>query len=143
MTSYQWLLAILVAILSAGIYYYLKIQAPYVTSLRNPNGLEIIGEVDIESYPDLANEYLKELDRLLAKSSAWVRETVKSKHFSLTVESTNVRGPMRAADMPMQRGTWIVHNCSSDELYEFLTSPEGFRVIDPVTTCSYPYVFID
>ena len=133
MSAFRWYHAILVAVLAVGVYYFLNIQAPYLKSLRNPRGLEIIGEVDVESYPDLADEYLKELDRLLEQNSAWVRESIQSKHRSLTVESTNVRGPMRAAGMPMQRGTWIVENCSSGGLYEFLISPEGFRVIDPVS----------
>ena len=145
MSAFRWYHAILIAILAIGIYYYLNIQAPYISALRNPQGLEIIGEVDVESYPDLADEYLKELDRLLGKTSAWVKENIQSKHRSLTVENTNVRGPLRAAGMPMQRGIWTVDNCSSGELYQFLISPEGFRVIDPVRSLRFslfPHSFI-
>lgn len=132
----RWFLAALVAFLAMCIYYYLNIQVPYLSALRNPDGLEIIGEVDVEHYPNLADEYLKELNALLEAHPAWVKEDTRSKHPSLVLENANVRGPLRASGMPMQRGRWTVDNCSSGELYEFLISPEGFAVIDPVSTSS-------
>ena len=131
MVTFTWNRVMIVSAIAVAVI--AAIVLPYRQALLNAPSVHIIGEVDVNINPTLlAEQYIDEFEYLISDASAtWMKEPELQK-YSLHVESATVTGDLARAEMPMQRARWTMHNCSAEGLFDFLISPEGFRVIDPV-----------
>jgi hypothetical protein len=135
------LIHIVSAWLAVVVYLFLVyVREPYEHIMSNKlvPSVPLIGEVEVNDSNSaaIANEYLAELAMLLTSDTPWVNEienlTPPPKGSSLVVESALVSGSLEKSMQPVQRAQWTVDNCSAGPLYEFIITPAGFRVIDPV-----------
>jgi hypothetical protein len=122
-------------------YQHTLINKAYKDVLSLPFTEHLIGEELITSSKavNLSKEFENELLTILSsKNSSWYTETASPtfNHQKLLVQSKPVRGPLEHHRIPLQRASWFVYNCTSKGLFNFLVSPEGFSVIDPVITRS-------
>lgn len=115
--------------------YRINIVGPYDTVMKSNHSEDLIGEIELPlSGKDpiiLANKFLNELNLLLdSPIDTWQNDTEVSA--PLLVQSKKVSGWYQRYKLPVVRAKWIVENCQSNDLFNFLVSPEGFVVIDPV-----------
>eukprot|EP01039_Chlorochromonas_danica_P000094 gene94-101_t len=105
--------------------------------MKLPTSQYLLPEVPITSDPySHAGRMVEEAELIWASNStSWKEETqwfFMWQRQSILVESKVVAGPLSVFGLPVLRAT-ITFNASADELFEFLTSVEGFRVIDPLS----------
>lgn len=115
--------------------YQIDLVRPYNEIMNSTYSEELIGEIDLPLTGKdpilIANKLLHELNLLLnSLPETWHNETADS--YPLIVQSKKVSGWYDKYKLPVVRAKWIVKNCRSNELFNFLVSPEGFGVIDPV-----------
>ena len=115
----------------------------YSYVITSNHGVDLIGEImvpndNIEAIK-IGNNFMKEFNSLIS-SPNWLSEAFLlrpvnfSMSYNLTVESQKVLGFYENYSIPIVRGKWIVQGHTAKELFNFLISPEGFAVIDPVST---------
>jgi len=109
---------------------------------------DLIGEIDIDQVDSLslAKKYFEEFNLLVSRNSVirWYEEKVRQPsslpRSNLRVESAATTGALKYTEMPVQRAFWTIHNCSSArQVMDFITSPQGFLVIDPMTPLEEHY----
>lgn len=95
--------------------------------IREACGAEyLIEERSVEDPVRTAEEMVAEVERML-HTTGWKMELEKD---GLLVESKPVKGPLGAAGISVTRAGRIVEYPCGDT-FQFLTSPEGYAVIDP------------
>lgn len=73
-------------------------------------------------------------DALDSPKKHWFKQNTRLAKYNFSMESRKISGPWEGYGVPIQRSSWAVRNCSSARnLYEFLTTPEGFASIDPLS----------
>lgn len=97
--------------------------------IENSVGKEyLIGEQEITDAPAFANKMFGEANRMFA-SSGWKEEYNKK---GILVESKEVSGIFEKSGVLVTRAKATL-NISADTLFEYMTSPEGYAIIDPVS----------
>jgi hypothetical protein len=118
-------------------YVWMGLEASYdrVQSMDDSLGINIIGEKDVTlSTNQLADSMIAELNQAFESNRGWLPENVTHNYYTaFVVESKKTVGDLAAAKQPTQRSSWIMDDCNADKLYNFLISPQGFLVIDPVS----------
>lgn len=98
--------------------------------IKEPFGKEyIIEERYIDDPPAFADAMFDEVNRLLS-TTGWKQEYHKN---GLLIESKPISGPLAAAGISVTRASGVI-KASAQATFDLLVSPEGYAVIDPVSS---------
>lgn len=88
----------------------------------------LLGEEELENPVEFANLMFDETKRML-KTTGWKIESEKN---NVYIESKNISGPYSESKVLITRACSVL-NINAKEFFEYITSPEGYAVIDPVS----------
>ncbi len=88
----------------------------------------LIGEENITNAPLFANRMIEEANRIFL-TTGWKIESDKN---GLLVESKPVCGPFENSGVLVTRASRVL-KANADKLFQYMTSAEGYAVIDPVS----------
>lgn len=88
----------------------------------------IIGEEEIENPVEFADKMMEEAERIWAGKN-WRKESNKN---NVMVESKPVSGAFSDSGILMMRSLGQISG-NANHIFNFLTSPEGFAVLDPIS----------
>ncbi len=106
-----------------------KLENIRMTRIQQSEGREhLIGEEWVSDAKAHAQKMFAEAKRMFA-TTGWKVESNKN---GLLVESKPVDGVLRSSGVDVTRASGIIH-ANAQKFFEFITSPEGYAVIDPVS----------
>lgn len=116
-------------------YYWKKLHIEYINVYQSYNqyALSIIGERNILQDPyGYADLFLNELHTILnINSTHWKLELNTTKYI---IESIPLVNDFKEHYIPLQRcNAFIYSSLSIDEIFNYMTSPDGFLLLDPVS----------
>lgn len=118
-------------------YFWQLLQNEYHSVFTAATPIHIIEEEFVVNPHNHASRMFNEAEIIWkSDSKEWKRQPLIDPswgtNFNLTVESRPIAGPLSIFKVPISRASAIV-NASADSLFKFLTSPQGYQVIDPLS----------
>ena len=89
----------------------------------------LIEETYLDNAGEFADKMFEEVNRLLS-TTGWKEESYRN---NLLVESKPISGPLAESGVLVTRASGVINACAQST-FDLLTSPEGYAIIDPVSS---------